>query len=93
MKHISLFLGVGAINSLLANCMNAFGYPISQTICGLVSILGLRIVWMSFLYPLRPSINMLYFCYTVSWCLQLLLLTGAFCIVFRKYKTGKLHAI
>ncbi|MBQ9098583.1 MAG: MATE family efflux transporter [Clostridia bacterium] len=93
MKHISLFLGVGALNALLASCMNAFGYPISQTICGLISILGLRIIWMTILYPLRPSIDMLYFCYTVSWCLQLILLTGAFCIVWRKYKKGTLHEI
>ena len=90
MRHISLFLTVGALNTLLASCMNAFGYPVSQTICSLISVLGLRIVWMAFLFPLRPSIEMLYFCYTVSWWLQLVLLTGAFVIVYRKYKKGKL---
>lgn len=93
MRHISLFLTVGALNSLLASCMNAFGYPVSQTICSLISVLGLRIVWMAFLFPLRPSIEMLYFCYTVSWWLLLVLLSGAFFIVYRKYKKGKLHKI
>jgi carbon starvation protein CstA len=93
MRHISLFLAVGACNNLLASCMNAFGYPASQTICSLVSVLGLRIVWMAFLFPLRPSIEMLYFCYTVSWWLLLVLLSGAFFIVYRKYKKGKLHKI
>ncbi len=93
MRHISLFLAVGALNTILASCMNAFGYPVSQTICSLLSVLGLRIVWMAFLFPLRPSIEMLYFCYTVSWWLQLLLLSGAFVIVYRKYKRGKLHKI
>jgi len=93
MRHISLFLFVGAANTLLASCMNAFGYPVSQTICSLISVLGLRIVWMAFLFPLRPSPEMLYFCFTVSWWLQLLLLSVAFCIVYRKYSKGKLHEI
>ena len=93
MKHISLFLGVGAINALLANCMNAFGYPVSQTICGIASILGLRMIWMLLLFPRRPSIEMLYFCFTVSWCLQLLLLSTAFVVIYRKFKNGTLHKI
>ncbi len=93
MKHISLFLAVGAVNALLANCMNAFGYPVSQTICSVASILGLRMIWMLFLFPRRPSIEMLYFCFTVSWCLQLLLLSTAFVIVYRKFKKGTLHKI
>ena len=93
MRHISLFLGVGAMNSLLASCMNAFGYPISQTVCSVASILGLRMVWMIFLFPLFPSIEMLYFCYTVSWFLQLILLASAFVIVYRKFKRGTLHKI
>ena len=93
MRHISLFLAVGACNTLLASCMNAFGYPVSQTICSLVSVLGLRIVWMAFLFPRRPSIEMLYFCYTVSWWLLTVLLSCAFIIVYRKYKKGHLHKI
>ena len=93
MRHISLFLGVGAVNALLSNCMNAFGYPVSQTICSVASILGLRMVWMLLLFPRRPSSEMLYFCFTVSWCLQLLLLSSAFVIVYRKFKKGTLHKI
>ena len=93
MRHISLFLFVGSLNTLLASCMNAFGYPVSQTICSLISVLGLRIIWMAFLYPLRQTGEMLYFCFTVSWWLQLLLLSVAFCIVWRKYRKGRLHDI
>ncbi|MBQ8341548.1 MAG: MATE family efflux transporter [Clostridia bacterium] len=93
MKHISLFLGVGAVNALLANVLNAFGYPTMQTLCSLFSILGLRIVWMSVLFPIWPSIDMLFFCYTVSWCTQLVLLSSAFAVAYHKFKTGKLHKI
>ena len=93
MMHISLFLGVGAVNALLANVLNAFGYPTLQTFCSLFSILGLRIVWMLFLYPIWPSVEMLFFCYTVSWCMQLLLLSASFAVAFRRFKTGRLHEI
>jgi len=93
MRHISLFLFVGAANTLLASCMNAFGYPVSQTICSLISVLGLRIIWMAFLFPARPSPEMLYFCFTVSWWLQLVLLSVSFGIVYNKYRKGKLHEI
>lgn len=93
MRHISLFLGVGAVNSLLASCMNAFGYPVSQTVCSVASVLGLRMIWMAFLFPRWPSIEMLYFCFTVSWCFLLLLLISAFTIVYRKFKRGTLHKI
>ena len=94
MRHISLFLYVGAVNTTLCSCMNAFGYPVSQTICSLISVLGLRIIWMAFIFPLKAdSFPLLFFCYTVSWWLQLLLLSVAFFIVYRKYKSGKLHEI
>jgi Na+-driven multidrug efflux pump len=93
MRHISLFLGVGAVNSLLANVLNAFGYPILQTVCGMFSVLGLRIVWMTFLFPLWPSIEMLFFCYTVSWCTQFVLLSVAFAVIYRKFRKGQLHKI
>lgn len=93
MRHISLFLGVGAVNSLLANVLNAFGYPILQTVCGMFSVLGLRIIWMTFLFPLWPSIEMLFFCYTVSWCTQFVLLSVAFAVIYRKFRKGQLHKI
>lgn len=93
MMHISLFLGVGAVNALLANVLNAFGYPTLQTVCSLFSILGLRIVWMTLLFPIWPSIDMLFFCYTVSWCTQLVLLSAAFAVAYHKFKAGRLHKI
>ena len=93
MRHISLFLAVGAINSLLASVLNAFGYPTIQTGCSLFSILGLRIFWMSVLFPKWPSIDMLFFCYTVSWWTQMVLLSIAFVFAYRKFKNGTLHKI
>ena len=93
MRHISLFLGVGAINALLANVLNAFGYPTLQTFCSLFSILGLRIVWMTLLFPIWPSIEMLFFCYTVSWWTQMVLLSTAFAFAYRKFKRGMLYRL
>ena len=93
MMHISLFLTVGAVNSLLASVMNAFGYPAIQTGCSLFSVLGLRILWMTVLFPLCPSIEMLFFCYTVSWWTQMVLLSIAFFFAYRKFKSGRLHQI
>lgn len=93
MRHISLFLAVGAVNSVLCHVLNAFGYPTVQTACSVFSILGLRVFWMLVLFPLFPSIQMLYFCYTVSWWLQLVLLCTAFLFVWRKFRRGTLHEI
>ncbi len=84
---------ITAINSTLANAMQAFGYTTVSASISIVTVLVFRFVWMWFIYPRFETIRCLYFCYSCSWSLNLLAATVAFFMIWRVYRQGKLKRL
>ena len=93
LQILTAFLFINGINSFLARAVQAFGYNTLHAAGSILSVLGLRIVWMQFIYPLSPTPQMLYLCFTVSWAAQMLLLCGSFLYAMHKYRTNTLPKI
>lgn len=93
LQILTAFLFINGINSFLARAVQAFGYNTLHAAGSILSVLGLRIVWMQFIYPLRPTPQMLYLCFTVSWAAQMLLLCASFLYAMHKYRTNTLPKI
>lgn len=93
MRGVTLFSFIDAINNVLSNFHSATGYPLGNTIAMAVSDVGLRIVWMLFLLPLRPSMEMLYFCYPVSRLVLFIVLALLLIRIWKKFRTGQLRKI
>ena len=80
---------ITGINGILGHAMQAFGYPAISSINSIVCILGFRLIWMKWVYPMFHSLLGVMVCFTVSWILLLILNLIVFTVIYRKYLKGK----
>lgn len=85
MMHVTLFMFVNAINSVLNHALQAFGYPMFTSITNIAFNLGFRVLWMQFVYPLRPIFDTVNLCFTVSWILNMTFYAIFTVFVYRRY--------
>ena len=87
MQFILAFYFIAGMNSVLGTTIQAFGYSFLNMTNSVFSVLILRVFWMTFIYPNYETLTCLYFCYTVSWTLILLINTAmVLAILPRKLK-------
>ena len=77
---------LAAFNGWISAALQALGYPAFTTVNNLIFVLGFRIIWMNFIYPANPSVELLYSCYMVSWGMIAVFGTTVLAIVFKKPK-------
>lgn len=82
-----------ALNAVLGNAIQAFGYPIWSTINSVVWVLGLRAVWMANIYPASPTYNNLILCFTISWACTTICNMIVFSVIYIQYQKGKYKRI
>ena len=94
MKYVLAVYFIAGLNGVLSNTISAFGYSIIPMMNSIVSVLVLRIFWMTFIFPKYNTLDNLFFCYTVSWIISLavasLLLTVIMSKSLKKMKTQKM---
>ncbi len=87
MQYILAIYFIAGINSVLGTTIQSFGYSFLNMTNSIFSVLILRVFWMTFIYPRYETLHCLYFCYTVSWILILLINVGmVIAILPRKLK-------
>lgn len=70
--------------------MQAFGYTTVTMINSVIGVLGVRTLWMRYIYPLYHSLDTIYICYPVTWTLIMIANAVVFLIAYTKYrKKGK----
>lgn len=95
------FYFVACAYGTLGHTIQAFGYSMISTINSIVSVLGFRVIWMTFIYPPHrvltepiQSMHWIVMCWPISWTL---LLTANVVIVlylyFGKLKKGRLKKL
>ncbi len=75
----------------LAAAIQAFGYPTLQMAVNLLGVLGLRTVWMQFLYYPRilpQTLRSIYLCYPISYVLLVAVYVPIVAVLFSRYKKG-----
>lgn len=82
-----------AINAVLSHAVQAFGYPIFSTVNAVVWVLGLRAVWMAWIYPMFPTYSCLIQCFAVSWGLTMVCNVVIFSVIYRRYRKGRYKRI
>lgn len=83
--HVTLFTFICAVNTVISHAFQAFGYPLFSSISNIFFTLGLRVIWMQFVYPLKPTFDNIMLCFTVSWTLNMLLYIVFFAFIFTRY--------
>ena len=82
-----------AVSVVIGHAIQAFGYPIFSTVNAVVWVLGLRAVWMAFIYPMYPTYSCLIQCFAVSWGLTMVCNLVIFAVIYHRYRKGKYKRI
>lgn len=95
MKYLMIPQFVSSVFGIFVNSMQAFGFSFIPMINSIITVLGFRVVWLEWIYPVLTNnygrnIEFLYLCYTVSWILSLIVHSITFAIIYTKYKKDKL---
>lgn len=61
------------ISEVAVGCMRGMGYSTAPTVLNLCGICMPRLLWVFLVFPLNPTLPMLYICYPVSWLISALL--------------------
>ena len=85
MHHVTLFMFLYAMNTVLSHALQAFGYPSLASITNIAFNLVFRVLWMTFIYPLNPVFSSIPLCFTFSWILHFVFYGIFFSIVFWRY--------
>ena len=93
MLYTMLPFFIQVLNSVLNNAIIAFGYSLFMMAKNVFATLIYRLIWMSLIYPISPGPDLLFFCFTTSWVLDLLVGVAVFFVVMRAYGKGKLKKI
>lgn len=88
MLFVSAFSFLYAIILVLGSAEHAFGYPTLGTVSSILFTLGLRVVWMNFIYPLAPSFRLIMACFTASWITTALFKIATVTVISLRYKKG-----
>jgi len=89
MEHIIQFYFIAAINGVLGQFIQTFGYSLLSTTNSVVFVLGFRVFWMNIVYPHIESFRGLMFCYTVSWTLMMISNIIMATVIYKRYNKGK----
>jgi putative MATE family efflux protein len=82
-----------AITAVLGHAIQAYGYPVFSTVNAVLWVLGFRVIWMAFIYPLYPTYTSLVQCFVVSWGMTTVCNVVIFAIIYARYKRGKYKRI
>jgi Na+-driven multidrug efflux pump len=93
MFYVLLFYGFGGVTNILAGGLSAFGYTVLNSITSVVSVLGLRTMWMVLIYPRYETFHVLMACYLASYIVRALLYAIFFTLVYKRYQKGKYSRI
>ena len=92
---------IASLYGTFSASMQAFGYSFVPMINSIVCVLGLRVLWMSVIYPALlggaerslETAAYLYMCYPISWALCLVVNAAVFFVIYSRYKKGKIQKI
>lgn len=97
MRYSVLCYLVPVAYNVFVSAMQAFGYSFIPMINSIITVLGFRIIWLTYIYPKLDAANHvidnLYVCYPISWTLSLLAHMTMFFIIYVRYKNGKVKQI
>ena len=89
MIYILGFSFISATNNIFVHLLQAFGYSFLTSLNSALCVLGFRVVWMTWIYPIHPTYETLIQCFFVSWLLMLVTNISISTIVYLRYRKGK----
>ncbi len=79
------------LQNILGAATQVFGYAFTITIISVVGVFGFRTIWMRYIYPLHETLEMVFWCYPISWIIIGIANAVAFYVAYRMYKKKKME--
>ena len=95
MQIVSTTYFICGLMEIPVGVLRGIGYSVVPMITSLLGSCALRLAWVTFVFPLSPTIQMLYTAYPVTW-LVTAVAHYLFFLAIRKHaynKTSDMHAI
>ena len=73
---------------VLLSAVQSYGYPFLATLSTLLFTLVFRVIWMQWVFPLKPTFFTVMLCFPVSWLFNFLFFVTIVFILSRRYQRG-----
>lgn len=67
LTYVALLLGLNGILDVYVCSMRGMGYSTLPTIIMLLGICGVRLIWIWTVFPIHPTLEVIYMCFPISW--------------------------
>ena len=71
-------------NQIIGGALRGMGKSVLPTAINILGICGLRVVWIAWVWPFNPTLEMVYYSYGASWLISGIAMAVAYMIVGRK---------
>jgi len=88
MKYTMCFKCEQSVMDIMAGCLQGYGYTFVPSLCTIVGVCGVRLLWIYTAFPVYNSLEALMFIYPVTQGIASLCHTGCYVYVRRKIRKG-----
>jgi len=89
MFFVLLFYGLHGLNAIFTQTLQSFGYSSLSSLSSVICVFGVRVLWMTFVYPHYRTYSALSACFLVSWIFLFALSLAMVIVVLLRYRQGK----
>ncbi len=65
-------------------CSRGMRRALAPTLLNMIAVCGVRILWSLVVFPMNPTVSMLYYCFPISWAISSVLQIAYYCHARRK---------
>lgn len=80
---------IPGIAAVLGSAIQCFGYPTVSSVTSIVCVLGVRVGWILWIFPKKPTLLCLFACYPVSWGFEIVTNLLFFLFFYHRFRRGK----
>ena len=65
-------------------CSRGMRRAMAPTMLNMIAVCGVRILWVLLVFPMNPTVSMLYYCFPISWAVSSILQFSYYCYIRKK---------
>ena len=85
MRFVVFWLFLNGLLDVPASSLRGMGYGTLPTVIMLAGIVGIRLLYIATIFQAMPTLDVLYFCFPLSWAITLVLQYGFWIYAYRRF--------
>ena len=75
---------IHSFNEIMSGILRSLGYAIIPAWINIIFICGVRLIWLFFVFPMKPEMGFLMYCYPISWIVNVAILMPIFFVLVHR---------